>query len=328
MTTILDPVDELTRRGLLAGGLSLAALMAGGGTAAASTASAGFPRTVQTGHSPVRIPSEPQRIVTLWAEADAVVALGRVPVAMPGSYVDPSMVDPWLADRLGGAEVDLLDLNAEVPFERIAAARPDLILAGTFYGVDEHYERLSAIAPTVTYVRGHRVDSWQDQTLLIGHALAEEEAARAAVARVESRIERVRPDFQGRTCSLSYYYEPGAIAVIAHSEDSPAMLFYSLGFRFTPRVEALAGAAVTSEVIGLEQLPVLDADLLVMSHASPQLQREIESNPLFANLPAVAGGRYVPLEHTVDIVLRTSSILRVEYVLDELVPDFAEALRS
>ncbi len=36
-----EPVDELTRRGLLAGGLSLATLMAGGGMAAAGTADAG-----------------------------------------------------------------------------------------------------------------------------------------------------------------------------------------------------------------------------------------------------------------------------------------------
>ncbi|MGH8908550.1 MAG: ABC transporter substrate-binding protein [Egibacteraceae bacterium] len=320
------PVDELTRRGLLAGGLSLAALMAGGGAAAASTATAGFPRTVQTGHGPVLIPSEPERIVTMLAEADAVVALGRTPVAMAGSYADPRMVDPWLVDRLGGAEVDLLNVNAEVPFEQIAAARPDLILAGTFYYIDEHYERLSAIAPTVTYVRGQQVDTWQDQTLLIGGALAEEEAARAAVARVESRIERIRPDFEGRTCSLSHYYEPNAIAVIAHLEDFSARLLYSLGFRFTPGIEALAGGAVESEVIGLEQLPVLDADLLLMTHASPELRREIEANPLFANLPAVAGGRYVPVALTVVTAMRTPSILRVEYVLDELVPDFAEAL--
>ncbi len=54
-TTLLrEPADELTRRGLLTGGLSLAALMAGGGGAIAGTAEAGFPRTVETGHGPVR----------------------------------------------------------------------------------------------------------------------------------------------------------------------------------------------------------------------------------------------------------------------------------
>jgi len=330
MTALIDPIDELTRRGLLTGGLSLAALMAGGGAAIAGTAEAGFPRTVDTGHGPVRIPTEPERIVTLGAEADAVVALGRTPVMMPGSFADPNVIDPWLADRLGGAEVDLLNLQAleaGMPYERVAAARPDLILGGSSYYIDEHYERLSAIAPTVTYVRGQSIDTWQEQTLLIGRALAEEDAARDAVARVESRIERIRPDFEGLTCSLSYYYEPGAIAVIASPEDAAARFAYSLGFTFTPGVLALAGGPVESEVIGLEQLSLLDADLLYMTHASPELRAEMEANSLFANLPAVAGGRYVPVDLTVNTALRTPSVLRVAFALDELVPDFAKALR-
>lgn len=126
---------------------------------------------------------------------------------------------------------------------------------------------------------------------------------------------------------MSYYYEPGAIAVIAHPEDYAARFVYSLGFTFTPRILALAGGPVESEVVGLEQLSLLDADLLYMTHASPQLRAEMEANPLFANLPAVADGRYVPVDFTVNNALRTPSVLRVAFVLDELVPSFAEALR-
>ncbi|MGH8909278.1 MAG: hypothetical protein ACRD0K_22995 [Egibacteraceae bacterium] len=64
-----------------------------------------------------------------------------------------------------------------------------------------------------------------------------------------------------------------------------------------------------------------------MTHASPELRQAIESNPLFTGLPAVSDGRYVPVDLHVVTALRTPSILRVEYALDELVPDFAEALR-
>ncbi|MGH8930870.1 MAG: ABC transporter substrate-binding protein [Egibacteraceae bacterium] len=325
MSTILD---ELTRRGALTGGLSLAALLAvWGDPALATDAAAGFPRTVPTGLGPVRIPRTPERIVTLGREADAVVALGRVPVAMPGSFSEPTKVDPWLVDRLGGQDVELLDPVTAVPFERIAVARPDLILAGTFYEVDEHYERLSAIAPTVTYARGWRIDTWQEQTLLVGRALAEEDAARAAVTEVEARIDAVRPDFEGRTFSWSYYYEPGAIALIAHPEDSAARFVQSLGLAFTPEVMALASGEVSSEVIGLEQLALLDADLLLMTHASPELRREIEANPLFTSVPAVADGRYVALDLQVNVAMRDPSVLRVAYALDELVPDLTKALR-
>ncbi|MGH8934278.1 MAG: ABC transporter substrate-binding protein [Egibacteraceae bacterium] len=329
-TTLLPPsIDDVTRRDVLVGGLSLAALLAGHGNAgAAERGAAGFPRTVQTGLGPVQIPSAPERIVTLGAEADAVIALGRAPVAMDGGFPDPSEVDPWLVDRLGGAEVDLLDLSAEVPFERIAAARPDLILAGTFLAIDEHYERLSAIAPTITYARGAGIDTWQEQTLLIGRALAAEEAARAAVARVESRIDRTRPDLQGRTYSLSFYYEPGAIAVVAKPEDAAVVFFQSLGLKLAPGLEPLTHApGGDAAIIGLEQLSLLDADLLIMTHASPELRQAIEANPLFTSLPAVSQGGYVPVDLPVITALRIPSILRVTYALDELVPEFAEALR-
>lgn len=333
MTTTLAPArDDVTRRGVLAGGLSLAVLLVGcrgddGEPSAPQPTTTAYPRTIQTGLGPVTIASEPERIVTLGVEADAVVALGRTPLAIAGGFPDPTQLDAWLRGRIDPGQVDLLNLANDLPFERIAGYRPDLILAGTYFGIDEQYERLSAIAPTVTYVRGSYVDTWQEQTLLIGRTLASEEAARAAVDDLDARIESLRPDFEGRTCSLSFYYEPGAIAVVANPDDYSAVFFRSLGLELPPALTALADPEATdSAIIGLEQLPLLDADLVIMTHASPELRQEIEANPLFNNLSAVTDGRYVPVEVSVVTAIRLPSVLRVGYALDELVPDFAKAL--
>jgi iron complex transport system substrate-binding protein len=64
----------------------------------------------------------------------------------------PGGLEAWITDALGGAEPDLLDVNADVPFEQGAALRPDLILANDLFSMDQAtYDRLSAIAPTVSY---------------------------------------------------------------------------------------------------------------------------------------------------------------------------------
>ncbi|MGH8896704.1 MAG: iron-siderophore ABC transporter substrate-binding protein [Egibacteraceae bacterium] len=334
MSTItLELAGELTRRrflgGITAGMLLGACADRSGEPRTPRPTTTAYPRTIETGLGPVTIASDPERIVTLGVEADAVVALGRTPVAIAGGFPDPTQLDPWLRGHIDPEQVDLLNLANDLPFERIAGYRPDLILAGTYFGIDEQYERLSAIAPTVTYVRGSYVDTWQEQTLLIGQALAAEENARTAVDDLDARIQSLRPDFEDRTCSLSFYfyYEPGAIAVVANPKDYSAVFFRSLGLELPPALTALADPEATdSAIIGLEQLPLLDADLVIMTHASPELRQEIEANPLFNNLSAVTDGRYVPVEVSVVTAIRSPSVLRVGYALDELVPDFAKAL--
>jgi len=59
-----------------------------------------------------------------FASADAAIALGVTPVAMAKGGVPP-----WTVAALGDRRPELLDLAAAIPFEQIAALRPDVILA-------------------------------------------------------------------------------------------------------------------------------------------------------------------------------------------------------
>lgn len=68
-------------------------------------------------------------------DADASIAIGIVPVAMP----DPGArqkLEPWTRDALGVARPELINMRSGVPLERIAALKPDVILATGYYELD------------------------------------------------------------------------------------------------------------------------------------------------------------------------------------------------
>lgn len=54
---------------------------------------------------------------------------------------------------------------------------------------------------------------------------------------------------------------------------------------------------------------------------------ELESNPLFADLPAVQEQRYVPLSLETFTAISLPSALSVQYAIEEIVPSLAEAVR-
>lgn len=97
-----------------------------------------------------------------WGSADAAVALGVVPVAMPFQAYggDDEGVLPWLRERIeaDGTEMPgILPDSQEAPIEAIAAARPDEaealradIAAEVQAEADEHPSWRRAARPSTT----------------------------------------------------------------------------------------------------------------------------------------------------------------------------------
>jgi len=101
----------------------------------AGTATAGFPVTLKNTFGETTITKKPERIVTLgWNAQDVVYALGETPVGMPKVTYGPTAagVTAWDAGRFDPAKAELLDTSDKVPFEKIAALKPDVILAARF----------------------------------------------------------------------------------------------------------------------------------------------------------------------------------------------------
>lgn len=333
MRSFPPPGARPSRRGVLAGGLLLAGALAGCAAPredpAGSTSEPGFPRRVDTALGPVEIPAKPQRIVTLGREAEVVLALDATPVGMPKSYYAPG-VEPYLEDRVAGRDVTVFDTADGIPLEQIAALRPDLILAGTYFGIEAEVARLSEIAPVVTYRHGSYVDTWQEQAALIGEAMGEEQRAAAVVTGLQDRIAGVvagHPSWRGRTFTLSFNYEAGRITSIVDPADFALRLVAELGLVPSPGLAQLTTSGDAGQAdLSYELVSALDADVLLMAHISPSVQAQLESLPVFAGVPAVREGRYVPVDLITVSVLRSPMVLGIEHALDRLVPELERAL--
>lgn len=150
----------ISRLALLTVGLVAAAgaLTACGddGDVAGGSASSQDTVTIQHIHGSTEITDEPERVVALSSvDADTATALGATPLLVPQAPgTDPGELAPWFAESAGGDDVDIInvaggDQGGEIPFERIAAVQPDVIL-GMGSGIDaQDYRTLSEIAPTV-----------------------------------------------------------------------------------------------------------------------------------------------------------------------------------
>jgi iron complex transport system substrate-binding protein len=322
--------------------LMVAALLAGcaGPSAppppAAPAEGGAFPVTVEHAFGSTVVPAAPQRIVTAgYTEQDVVLALGATPVGVTEWYGEhPSATWPWAQDELGDARPEVLSINDGFQYERIAALRPDLIVA-TNAGVDQaSYERLSAIAPTIAQPAGATafLSPWDGQTLQIGRALGKEQAAQELVDGIKARFAEVaaaHPQFAGTPAIFlqAPYYEGAALA---YPEGLSTAFLTDLGFvvpddlrRFVPPDAEIFGQAP----IPLEQLGVLNAGkVLIWATEDAQGRPALEEQPLYRQLTPVRDGHLVFTDATLAGAIYFTTPLSLPYVLDNLVPRLEKAV--
>ncbi|MDO5730563.1 ABC transporter substrate-binding protein [Corynebacterium sphenisci] len=131
----------------------------------------------------------------------------------------------------------------EVDAEEIAAAEPDLILA-LYSGVDqEAYDKLSRIAPTVTYRTGNGNwrQGWEDSTRDAAAAVGRPEKGEELIADVHERIGALReahPEWAGTTAAM-VFVEDGELGVNT-SKVPRSRLLAELGFVIPEAFEDLA----------------------------------------------------------------------------------------
>lgn len=297
----------------------------------AGDAGAGFPVTLKNTFGETTIKAKPTRIVTLgWNAQDVVYALGETPVGMPKVTYGPTEdgVTAWDADRFDATKTTLLDATDSYPYEKIAALKPDVILA-PYEGFDETvYKTLSGIAPTVAYPGAPWQTTWQDQTTLIGKALGKSAEADALIAGIKDRVAKVaseHPEFKGKTISVgsfgadNYVYMPG---------DPRVQILNEMGFVNAPGVEKLEQTNAKKEfalTISKEKVADIDADVLV-AYVDGLTAAKFAADPVYAALPSVKkGSAYVLEDQQVISGMSSVSVLSVPWVLDKIVPGLAKA---
>ncbi len=289
-----------------------------------------FPVALNSKHGSVRISAEPKRIVTLdFPSTDAVLALGHKPVAMAKVSYVPGGIQTWTKSALGGATPEMFAADTDIPLEKIAALRPDLIVGTNAYNLDPVHSKLSKIAPVVSYRKGPGVDSWQVSTVLVGRALGREDQARKLVADTEARVAKAaadHPAFKGRTLTLFNYAEGQAYA-ISSTEDVSIRFLTTLGFELPPAI-VRAEATDKNDDFGEARLPVsderlelLDADVVIgTSSDSASSLKALVRRPIFQRLSAVERDAYATLDIGPATSIAFPSTLSINDALENLVP--------
>lgn len=278
---------------------------------------AAAPQTFEHRYGETTLESPPQRIVSLDPQwTDVLVALDAPLVAAALSPVPEGGRFPW---QDLPATVDAIPAGDAIPYEAVAAARPDLIVI-TYYAADETtYDRLSEIAPTIPLLGEEQVDAWQDIAEVAGRLLDREDAAAALVADADQLAADVAaelPGLAGKTYALANYVPGDAIYVVADPDDGAGQLFSALGMEIDPELLALAGGAAGRVELSLERIDELDADLLIiLTNGVPT-----DDIPGYATLPAVESGAVSLLDAADVSGLNTPSPLSIPYALEKIRP--------
>jgi iron complex transport system substrate-binding protein len=331
--------DDLNRRRFLGWGAAgvvaagLGGCSTGGSTATPLAAAPGFPVSVEGRFGPTVVPAPPERVVTLGYGPDTgtVLALGVTPVGIARDNNVPEGVDPWVS-ALGPAPELIQTLNG-MPFEQIAALRPDLIVATSEYSLAQTHADLAKIAPVLAYGSAPNTDPWQDTTHRIAQVLGKVALADQKVQEVQQRIARARADnprFAGRTFSFGPVTADGVVRTTRSTTDLSAVFLQQLGLTLSPKAQALPESSTKGKaVVSPELLDAIDADVLILTYTSADaaMRTRLEADPLFQNLPAVRRGSYIALEVPTAIAIAFPSVLSLEYALDHVVGLLAGAIR-
>ena len=150
--------------------------------------------TVKHQFGETKIAAPPKRVVSAgFTEQDDLLAVGVVPIAVTNWWGDqPFGVWPWAWQKLGSAQPAVLSLDNGLEFDKIAALKPDLIVA-TNAGVDqESYNRLSSIAPTIAQSGDQPFfEPWKVQATTIGEAVFQAGQMKSLISDVDGRFAEV-----------------------------------------------------------------------------------------------------------------------------------------
>lgn len=298
-------------------------------TASTSTAASGaegpFPVKVTHSFGTSTVPKAPERVVTVgFNEQDYALALGVKPVGVreflgafpyktrawaPGANSDPTPI------LVGGEEID---------YEKVAQARPDVIL-GIYSFIDQAgYSKLSRLAPTIAQTKDFAAGAvpWDRQLIDTGKALGREAKAREVVRSVNAEFDRAKqdnPQFEGK--SLAVAFDGGGSTFVLGSADLRQQFFTGLGFETPKEVDAESQEANLSR----ERLDVLDQDVLVVISND---DRGLLKDSLYKRLKAVREGRVINVKASDGFAgaLGFNSPLSRPYLLKQVVPQLEAAL--
>jgi iron complex transport system substrate-binding protein len=322
--------------------VSLAAAMAlaacGGGSTAqpggnTNAAQAGaFPVTVEHKLGKTEIKSEPKRVVTLGlSDHDAVVALGIKPVGVIDWFKERPWGNwPWLKDKLGDQAPEIVGERDEYNVEKIAALKPDLILAHYSGIKQEQYDTLSQIAPVVAQPVGFPdygapMDEMAKLTAKALGKTAEMDKLLADMAAKFKAVKDKHPEWSSKTALVADAFQAGNFSVFADTDPKSKFLL-DLGFKHPEGIKKQQTATNVVD-FSYEKFDQLEADRLVWLMSSPQVIDGIKGQELYKRLNVVKDNKVLYLTYQdppIGAAMSFNTVLSIPYALDNVVPKLEE----
>ncbi|WP_299532198.1 ABC transporter substrate-binding protein [uncultured Streptomyces sp.] len=269
-----------------------------------------------------KITGTPRRVVALdTTSADLAVALGTKPVAMAEAEGTAGSVLPWTAKSLTGKRPVLFSAAAGDPVARIAAYKPDVILAVGDRRLPDSYTALTAVAPVVHYTIGPDTDSWQAMTRTVARALRVPDRGEQLIAAADQAAADARaahPALVGERFSLLLNPMPHGVGAANSRKDPSGRVLGKLGLKLDEVLNQLPPSSYPGRTyLAYEDLAVADTDLVFATGADDAM-RTLEEQPAFRSLKAVKEGRYVRLDPTLAQALADPTPRSIEYAVEQL----------
>jgi iron complex transport system substrate-binding protein len=310
----------------------------GAGVATGTDTATAFPVTIPHAFGKTVIEREPERVVTWgWASADAAIALGVTPVAIPHQAYggDAEGVLPWIRDALEdrGEDVPVVlpDSGEEPPLEEIAAAEPDLILAPYSGLTEAQYAQLSKIAPTVAYPGEAWATPWRETIRIVGTALGRDRQADELLASIDGQLAEqaaAHPELTGTTVAM--VWDSAGTFYVYRPADARVEATEALGLVSDPSVEELAnGDSTFYYTLSQEEVDRLQSDILVSFADDEEQSRAFLESPHGRTMDQVKRGAVAEVVGTEFIAaVSPPTALSLTWGLDEYVALLADAARA
>ncbi|WP_031470265.1 ABC transporter substrate-binding protein [Sciscionella sediminilitoris] len=251
----------------------------------------------------VTVPDRPARVITLSESSlDGALALGVRPAGATGGR-GQSGVSAYLAEQAKG--IPLMGALATPSMEKIAAARPDLILTdGTALRDAGVLGKLSAIAPLV-YLRASGTDDWRAALRLEAAALGRPDRAGKVLENYANTLAATKRGIAAHAgASVSIVRWRGNTPSVMYAEGPAAEVVRALGLRRPPAQDRKGPGH--SVAVSLENVRELDADWIFFGalgdgdphQASKKALDQAAKAPGFDRLGAVTAGHVVPVDGT------------------------------
>ena len=256
------------------------------------------------------VPINPQRIIVLDTNPlDAVLALGVKPIGSPNfEYLSLPEAQTKGIENIGG------DLHPNL--EKIALLKPDLILGNQWD--EEIYDKLSQIAPTV--IAPSEDPAWKEDLRLYAQALNKTQQAEQLIENYQQRVQEFQRRMGNRlsqtevSITTSYNYNAGQPAAIYLKDSFMSAVIAETGLQ-RPAAQRHDGF---SQMISLEMLKLLDADVMFVVNPDPKSSTlsKLQQHPLWSKLDVVQRGKVYTVSYDVWVAQR--NIGGANRILDDL----------